>query len=293
MAAPFTTASSPSFPATGHPAMASARAERMPARRLKPDRHGRLWLKPNRHGRFWKVVAFGAHPGIPGGLLTGWWLWELLGARLHPTTVVPGSPFGLFRIRLERYHGRPIELADSAVTEGTPICELHCDNRAVLRFTQASSAIYRAGRMELRAIANYLVESNVPFEAIHGVTLLGAAAARLGFHRRAMPLTGWTRAVRLFMNGLLALYNVDGVARLKRGRTLHAAPEEIWMSRAELLGIYADPKRHSFNGGQRRIAISGQRTRPALNGRAERADADPTQQTLNLPKPPEAKEPIG
>lgn len=238
MAAPVSTASNPSFPTVTRTGSAPAKPEPAVSKRRRPYRSG----------RFWKVVAFGAHPGIPGGLLTGWWLWERVGGRLHPTLVVPESPFGLFRIRIETFHGQPIQMADSILADGATICELHCDNRAVLQFTRKSSAIYRAGRMELRAIADYLVQSDVRVDAIHGVTLLGAAAARLGFHRRPLPLTRWTRAVRLFMNGLLALYNVDGVSRLKRGRTLRAAPVEIWMSREELLRSYAssgpDPASH-------------------------------------------------
>lgn len=229
MAAPLSTVSNPSFPQITKTGPAS----------LEPGKTVSKRHRRHRSGRFWKVIAFGAHPGIPGGLLTGWWLWERIGNRLHPTLVVPGSPFGLFRIRIETFHGRPIQMSDSILADGAAICELHCDNRAVLQFTQKSTAIYRAGRMELRAIANYLVKSGIRFDAIHGVTLLGAAAGRLGFHRRSLPLTRWIRAVRLFMNGLLALYNVDGVARLKRGRTLRAAPEEIWMSRDELLRRYA------------------------------------------------------
>jgi hypothetical protein len=122
------------------------------------------------------------------------------------------------------------------------VCELHCDNDAILNFSRQSSSIYAAGRGELIAIANWVRQSESGVKAIFGVTLLGAAAARLGFYRRAMRPRG-ARARRLFMNGLLALYSIDGVARLKRGGTLSAWPQEIWMSHAELLRRYGSPRR--------------------------------------------------
>lgn len=190
-------------------------------------------------GLFWEIVAGGAHVGGPGGLLSGWWLWEQIARRLWPTFVVPGSPFGVLRIRVSKYRGRPVDLSDSIhIARGATICEVHCDNEALLSFSRRRSDIYAAGRRELTAIADWVIHSEIPIEAIYGVTLLGAAAARLGFHRRAMPSAGRARSDRLFMNGLLAIYSPDGIARLKRGGTLKALPEEIWMSRAELLRRY-------------------------------------------------------
>lgn len=190
-------------------------------------------------GLFWEIVARGAHPGGPGGLLSGWWLWEQIARRLWPTFAVPGSPFGVLKIRVSKYSGRPVDLPDSThIGRGAMICQVHCDNEALLSFTRRNSDIYAAGRRELAAIANWVIHSEIHIEAIYGVTLLGAAAARLGFHRRAMPNARRARADRLFMNGLLAIYSRDGIARLKRGGTLKALPQEIWMSRAELLRRY-------------------------------------------------------
>lgn len=196
--------------------------------------------KGNENGTFfWDVVAHGTRPGVAGGLLSAWWLWERLAHRLWPTFVVPGSPYGLFRIRVTVYRGRPIDLPDCIrIDRGATICELHCDNDALLNFLRQSSAIYAAGRSELAAIANWVIQSETYIEAIFGVTLLAAAAARLGFDRRTMASARRAKADRLFMNGLLVLYSTDGVARLKRGRTLKMPPQEIWMSRGELLRRY-------------------------------------------------------
>jgi len=191
---------------------------------------------------FWDVVAPGARPGVPGGLLSAWWLWERIAQRLWPAFVAPGSPHGLLRIRTTAYRGRPIDLPDSThIDRGATVCELHCANDALLNFSRCSSAVYAAGRDDLRAIANWLIQYEAEVAALYGLTLLGAAAARLGFYRRSMSLTWRAKAERLFMNGLLALYSVDGVARLKRGRTLIALPEEIWMSRQDFLRKYGAP----------------------------------------------------
>lgn len=188
---------------------------------------------------FWDIVGRGARPGAPGGLLIGWWLWERLARRLWPSFVAPGSPYGALRIRVAKYRGAPIDLPDSThVERGALVCELHCDNEALLSFSRRHLDLYAAGRRELSAIANWVINSDNYIEAIYGVTLLGSAAARLGFHRRAMPARRRARADRLYMNGLLALYSLDGVVRLKRGHTLRELPQEIWMSRAELLQRY-------------------------------------------------------
>jgi hypothetical protein len=194
------------------------------------------WRK---HELFWRIVAHGAHPGEPGGLLTGWWVWEQIAKRLWPTFVPPDSSYGLLRIRISKFHGRPVDLADSIhIKRGALICEVHCDNSALLAFASQNIDVYEAGRSELTALANWVIRSKIHVEALYGVTLLGAAAARLGFYRRAMSAARRARADRLYMNGLLALYSHDGVSRLERGRTLQALPQEIWMSRAELLRRY-------------------------------------------------------
>jgi YkoP domain len=146
------------------------------------------------------------------------------------------------------YNGRPIDLPDSTrVDIGAMVCELHCNNGALLNFSRKGCDIYTAGRSELKAIADWVIQSDIYVEAIFGMTLLCAAAERLGFHLRKLPPSRRARADRLFMNGMLALYSIDGVARLRRGHILDALPREIWMSRAELLRRYGSPRPASLD----------------------------------------------
>ena len=58
---------------------------------------------------------------------------------------------------------------------------------------------------------------------------LNEAAPRLGFTVRERPHTLITWLDRLFMTGLLALYNPRGRARLEQGATFGAYPAELWM----------------------------------------------------------------
>ncbi len=142
----------------GLPRQASARCQATPAD--SPGGVARITRVRKRRTPFWNTVAYGARPGVPGGLLSAWWAWEKVANRVWPSFVVPGSPHGLLRIRMAAYQGKPIRLIDSTVVDtGAMVCELHCDSGAVLNFLQHSSAIYAAGRGELAAIAHWLVQS--------------------------------------------------------------------------------------------------------------------------------------
>ena len=189
---------------------------------------------------FWYAMGYGSRAGRPGGLLlSGWWMWERFAVCLWPTFVPPECPHGTLKIRIVISDRPQVCLPDcSVIRPGARIIELHCNNPKVLSLARAGACMLAACRSDLTGIAAWLKREGDEIEAIFGVTLLGAGAARLGFCRKNLPLTLRVRAERLFMNGLLALYNKDGIRRLARGKTLTASPQEIWMSRQELLRRY-------------------------------------------------------
>ena len=78
--------------------------------------------------------------------------------------------------------------------------------------------------------------------AVHGLTLIGRAAPRLGFTVRERPVTLLAWFDRFFMQGLLTIYSPDGLKRLQRGTTFGAYPMEVFMSRAELRRRYGAPQ---------------------------------------------------
>ena len=161
----------------------------------------------------------------------------------YPSQAIPNAPYGLLHIHLGRYHGPPITLPDgTAVRRGAWITELHFDNRRMSAAARTASA-FQFTRMiaeDMQALAAWAsapgpVARSV---AVMGITLIGRAAPRLGFTVRERPVTIKTRLDRFFMDGLMAIYNPDGVRRLGRGTTYGAYPMEVWMSRAELLRRY-------------------------------------------------------
>lgn len=188
---------------------------------------------------FWRLIAQGAAAGRPCGSLHAWRLWERIAQRMWPALSPPGSRFGLLKLRVTSYRGIPLQLPDLIEIEsGAPIAELHCDNFRILAMARSGQSMLAACRDDLRAMAAWAEEAPDIFQALFGVTVLGGVALRLGFYTRDLPLSPRVRATRLFMNGLLALYNQDGARRLGRGKTLRTSLQQVWMSRQELIRRY-------------------------------------------------------
>ncbi len=194
----------------------------------------------------WRLIGYGSHPGDPHGLLTVWPQWEHLTHHVWPLTEIPDAPYGTLKMRVLPYRGKPVALPDGTeVSHGSTICELHCDNPVVLDLVRRGTVNpYRAAREDLRALARWAADAREAQEvlAFHGFTMLGPAAQRMGFTVRACEHGVRERLNRVFMTGLLLIYTRDGLTRLDKGRTLNSYPQEVWMSRGQLVDRYARPR---------------------------------------------------
>lgn len=168
---------------------------------------------------------------------------------MWPVTGIPRAPYGLLKIRIVSYYGAPLILPDATgIHTGVLIAELHCNNRAILELvSRGNISPYRACREDLRSLACWLSQADPRgrVRALYGFTLLTPAAVRLGFSVRQRPVTVHTRFDRMYMTGLLLLYTVSGIRRLNHGKTVGSYPQEIWMSRAELMRRYGARSRHA------------------------------------------------
>ncbi|WP_376794243.1 MFS transporter [Thermogemmatispora sp.] len=198
-----------------------------------------------RHGRvnpLWSLAGK-TRAGEARGVMRFWTFWERLTLALLRIRPVPGAPYGLFHVRFTRYrHRKPLVLPDGTRLErGDQLLELHFANRRLRDAALQCSPweLLRMMRADLGALAAWLqTPAGAEVRAIYGVTLLSQAAPRLGFSLRARPRDLWSRADRIFMTGLLLLYHPQGQARLTRGTTYGRYPQEVWMSRAELVRRY-------------------------------------------------------
>lgn len=187
---------------------------------------------------FWRLCA-GSQAGRARGPLRVWPLWERLARRIWLTSPVPAAPHGIFALHLTHYRGAPFPLPDGTVVRGgDPVAELHINSAVVTPLAIPRVwGVLPAARKDLSALAAYAILST-DLKAFYAVTLLAAGASRLGFTRRERPVTLRAHLERFFLMGLLALYSPDGLARLSRGKTHNSYPEEVWISRDELIRRY-------------------------------------------------------
>lgn len=165
---------------------------------------------------------------------------------VEPIKPVPHAPYGLFGVRFKRYHGRPMDLPGGVhIRSGDRVGDLHFRNRAFMQYAVHNSpfGLVQLFRQEMQIFAQWVQEPDFPKDvrAFYGVTLLARAVRRLGFtiYERPKTLKAWLD--RGFMTGLLVLYNKKGVERLKQGTTYGSYPEEVWITREELLRRYGSP----------------------------------------------------
>ncbi|HZC05922.1 MAG TPA: MFS transporter [Ktedonobacterales bacterium] len=207
--------------------------------------------RQRRPGAGWRLAA-GSRGGNARGFLRFWPIWERIYGLFLPTSTIPHAPHGVLRVHFGRYHGQPMTLPDGTrITRGAWITELHFENRRLSEAARTAGAFHltRIIAEDMGALAAWAGEPG-PAErsvAVMGVTLIGRAAPRLGFTVRERPITLKARLDRFFMDGLLAIYNPDGLSRLQRGTTYGAYPTEVWMSRGTLLRRYGQRRGDDAN----------------------------------------------
>jgi hypothetical protein len=198
---------------------------------------------PRRLAPGWRFAARSGG-GQGRGFLRVWHVWERFLQRLDPIQQIPGATYRLFAVQQHHYHRRrTVALPDGAsIHHGDLILEIHLNNRRITEFMRTGTLwqLIRGMRSDLRAIAIWVQRDPALHEmrAIHGVSLLGRAAPRLGFVAVPRQVNLGTWLDRIFAHGLLVIYNPGGLRRLALGHTRLTYPETVWMSRAVLLRRY-------------------------------------------------------
>ncbi len=190
----------------------------------------------------WRL-AFRTGNGRARGFLRFWPFWERVTQLVNRQVAIPGPTYGLFKVEFAHFRGRSITLPDGTLVQsGARVAELHIQNKVLPDLASRRGAFELARMMagDLTALAEWTERDDFPerVTAIYGFTILGRAARRFGFTVRERPHTVRSRLDRFFLTGLLALYNPDGVERLRQGTTYGSYPVEVWMSRGELRRRY-------------------------------------------------------
>ena len=153
---------------------------------------------------------------------------------------------GIICFDLRRYKG-PIRVLNdgSEVKTGDAIMELHLNNAWFKRRRKLNLRASQSPREGLGCFAqdlHFLAEQIAAgmfgnIAALHGSTLLDAAARRLGFQVDEIPDSLWKKGARFYMAGLMQVYHLRG-DEVSRLRAKPWQPKEVWLSRASLLTRY-------------------------------------------------------
>jgi hypothetical protein len=167
---------------------------------------------------------------------------------MWPVIEIPKARYGILCLRTAHYRGEQLLLPDGTkIGAGSLLCELHCNNAAILQLVRQRGNPFAACRQDLRSLSNWLEQDPLghQIEAFHASTILTTAASRLGFTVREKPVTLRQRLERFYFKGLLLLYNQEGLTRILHGNTGRSFPGDIWMSRRELIRLYGRKREHS------------------------------------------------
>jgi hypothetical protein len=135
-----------------------------------------------------------------------------------------------------------VRLGDgTAVRRGSLIGHIHLNNAAAAAVT--ADALWQLHQMavdDLHALASWLQQQPPSARpvALHGRTLLGHAARRVGFSCSPCPSTPGMLLFRLYLHGLMVMHSPEGWRRMRRGRVRSAPCSDIWMSTQEFLRRY-------------------------------------------------------
>jgi peptidoglycan-N-acetylglucosamine deacetylase len=180
----------------------------------------------------WHVLRLGRGAA---GVLGVWAGWER--SVDHRQRIRPVREGAVLRFGRACHRGPAVILRDGTVVDvGDPIIELHLDNRRLAQVGAARMppwALLRLFRDDLAALGRDIAEGRLgPVRALRGVTLLAAAAPRLGFEVRRPPRSPYQALRRFFMAGLIVLHHPAGWDALRGygGRW----PAEVWMSAGAL-----------------------------------------------------------
>jgi hypothetical protein len=176
--------------------------------------------------------------GHAGGVLRVWTWWErryLL--RHHVTSLRDGS---VLRVEVRHHLGAAVILADGTrVRSGDRIVELHLANGSVAPSAENVGwnpfQVVRGARGDLQILARLVDSGRLgSVVAVHAVSLIAPALARLGFEVLPLESTFQHRLLHFYLVGLLAVYHPAGWRAADRARK-GAWPAEAWMGASRLI----------------------------------------------------------
>ena len=212
--------------------------EREPHDREAAGRRIEAWLA---QPFWWLIMRSPAGDGHAGGVLKVWTWWERLYLRRHHVRALGDR--SVLHVEVRRHRGATVTLADgTAVQSRDRIVELHLANSIVSPGAEAAGwspfDVVSRARTDLGTLARLVAAGSLgEVAAVHGVSLIAPALARLGFEVTPLDRTAGARLLHFYLVGLLAVYHPEGWRSAGRARD-GAWPAEAWMSTRRLATLY-------------------------------------------------------